>query len=213
MNNLGDLNNPQDGSDSIPKERFDEVNDRLLAAEARNDRLMEQVLSSQSSTPDTGEPEIEIDEDVAKLVDPIINQRMKELEGRVNPLLKENELTQQFQQLEDVMPGITDLLPNIRDKFNQLPQDQQALFDTPAGAVALAQMVKAEGTTGSGGDFAGRAHLEGRPGRAQSHGRNEGGIDPSFINSMTDEQFSEFMKAQNGSDEPSSYSEVDSLLD
>lgn len=212
MKNLDNLVNPQGEADeSIPKERFDEINERLLAAEARNDRLMEQVLSSQSQPDNTqAEPDVEIDEDVAKLVDPIIKQRMRELEGRVDPLLKESELTQQFQQLEGVMPGISDMIPDIRDKFNQLPSDQQAIFDTPAGAIALAQMVNAEGGS-AGSNIAGRAHLEGGAGRAQSHSRSGGEIDPAVINNMTDEQFKEFMDSQTGDD--SGGSEVDSLLD
>lgn len=192
---------PQTTPQTIPYERFTEVNQQLNDMKARNEFLEEQMLlyqNNQAQQQPVQQQQQQTAIDAIADDDFISGKQIKQIAGDFRNQMAEMRIYQQFPDIQDVLQKH---LPNI---LKNNPKVAQAL-NTPFGlAVALYTLVtsdpeykKLANPTQQIAQAAQAAiDAANRPGSPSTAGTAVG--PPSLLNnqSMTDEQFDQAMRAQ-----------------
>lgn len=206
------------GPEPVPYDRFEDVNKRMQHAEQQRDELMRMMLDKsgpQQQEQTAEEPQVEVDPEVETMVMPLLKREMGNLRQGMDQIIARDQHDREMGMLENLMPGFkADYLDKVQDEFKRLPPEQQQHFDSPAGALALAGIIKArEGgqtvspeQTSATQTLANRAHSEGR---AHAPARS-GQMTPDDISRMSDAEFTTMIARLKGDSTPDSG--IDSLL-
>ena len=213
-----------EGTNTVPKERLDEVLSQLAESNARQERLIEAILhyGHAPGAPGGQAPEGQlpegVDKDVYDVTAPIVAYELQKALAPFQKLLEQKKSDDQLEALERIQPGLSDLLPQIRAEFRKLPEDLRDAFDSPAGAYALAVRSGLVNPSGASGGVSAaslmrnRSQAEGRPGRSPSS--SGGPLTPDQIATMNSSDFARltaYLEARSRSGR--SPHEPDSFLD
>jgi hypothetical protein len=178
---------PAEANNSVPYSRYEEANAKVKALEARNDELFRALLSNRPAAPQ--EEEVEVDPDVARQVNPLLDRRLKGVEA----MMARQEMADKMSRVEELSPGISKMWDKIQEEFQALPGHLQAEFDTMGGAIALRQKIDARTPRPSktaADALKRRAHTEAGPGTRTGGSRQPNDQD---IERMTSAQFEAYL--------------------
>ena len=183
---------PPAQTDSV-QERIAELTRERNEERKRNDELMRAILRGEvpGRTQEPKVEPIEIEPETRAAVEQVVKETVKPLD----PLLAEAEERKNVQECEGLMKGFSDLWPEVKAAFAEMPPEQQVRFDNQAGAIAIAHQIKARKDAAAA--MPNRAHSETKPNQTTGPTQRPR-LSSTDVWGMSDEQFEKFVRAQTG---------------